>query len=160
MEDLYSEFAQIVVTLDDGQTWQVVDSTFATGWYWASHMYNITPMLERGTRFRIGFTYDDCGGNWGYGIGIDNVKVKHGDDFTWLSISPYKGKTSFFGGYTDTCEITIGAYSTYDGFDDDESAYISYGVNLENLAIMSINTGVVMSTDNDVLPGVFRLHQN
>ena len=160
MEDLYSEFAQIVVTLDDGQTWQVVDSTFATGWYWASHMYNITPMLEGGTSFRIGFTYDDCGGNWGYGIGIDNVKVKHGDDFTWLSISPYKGKTSFFGGYNDTVEIKIGAYSTYDGFDDDESAYISYGVNLENLAIMSINTGVVMSTDNDVLPGVFRLHQN
>ena len=160
MEDLYSEFAQIVVTLDDGQTWQVVDSTFTTGWYWASHMYNITPMLEGGTSFRIGFTYDDCGGNWGYGIGIDNVKVKHGDDFTWLSISPYKGKTSFFGGYNDTVEIKIGAYSTYDGFDDDESAYISYGVNLENLAIMSINTGVVMSTDNDVLPGVFRLHQN
>ena len=160
MEDLYSEFAQIVVTLDDGETWQVVDSTFATGWYWASHMYNITPMLEGGTSFRIGFTYDDCGGNWGYGIGIDNVKVKHGDDFTWLSISPYKGKTSFFGGYNDTVEIKIGAYSTYDGFDDDESAYISYGVNLENLAIMSINTGVVMSTDNDVLPGVFRLHQN
>ena len=25
---------------------------------------------------------------------------------------------------------------------------------------MSINTGVVMSVDNDVLPGVFRLHQN
>ena len=160
MEALYSEFAQIVVTLDDGETWQVVDSTFATGWYWASHMYNITPMLEGGTSFRIGFTYDDCGGNWGYGIGIDNVKVKHGDDFTWLSISPYKGKTSFFGGYNDTVEIKIGAYSTYDGFDDDESAYISYGVNLENLAIMSINTGVVMSTDNDVLPGVFRLHQN
>ena len=160
MEDLYSEFAQIVVTLDDGQTWQVVDSTFATGWYWASHMYNITPMLEGGTSFRIGFTYDDCGGNWGYGIGIDNVKVKHGDDFTWLSISPYKGNTSFFGGYNATVEIKIGAYSTYDGFDDDESAYISYGVNLENLAIMSINTGVVMSTDNDVLPGVFRLHQN
>ena len=160
MEDLYSEFAQIVVTLDDGETWQVVDSTFATGWYWASHMYNITPMLEGGTSFRIGFTYDDCGGNWGYGIGIDNVKVKHGDDFTWLSISPYKGKTSFFGGYNDTVEIKIGAYSTYDGFDDDESAYISYGVNLENLAIMSINTGVVMSNDNDVLPGVFRLHQN
>ena len=160
MEDLYSEFAQIVVTLDDGETWQVVDSTFATGWYWASHMYNITPMLEGGTSFRIGFTYDDCGGNWGYGIGIDNVKVKHGDDFTWLSISPYKGKTSFFGGYNDTVEIKIGAYSTYDGFDDDESAYISYGVNLENLAIMSINTGVVMFTDNDVLPGVFRLHQN
>ena len=160
MEDLYSEFAQIVVTLDDGETWQVVDSTFATGWYWASHMYNITPMLEGGTSFRIGFTYDDCGGNWGYGIGIDNVKVKHGDDFTWLSISPYKGKTSFFGGYNDTVEIKIGAYSTYDGFDDDESAYISYGVNLENLAIMSINTGVVMSADNDVLPAVFRLHQN
>jgi hypothetical protein len=160
MEDLYSEFAQIVVSLDDGQTWQVVDSTFTTGWYWASHMYNITPMLEGGTSFRIGFTYDDCGGNWGYGIGIDNVKVKHGDDFTWLSISPYKGKTSFFGGYNDTVEIKIGAYSTYDGFDDDESAYISYGVNLENLAIMSINTGVVMSADNDVLPAVFRLHQN
>ena len=160
MEDLYSEFAQIVVSLDDGQTWQVVDSTFTTGWYWASHMYNITPMLEGGTSFRIGFTYDDCGGNWGYGIGIDNVKVKHGDDFTWLSISPYKGKTSFFGGYNDTVEIKIGAYSTYDGFDDDESAYISYGVNLENLAIMSINTGVVMFADNDVLPAVFRLHQN
>ena len=153
MEDLYSEFAQIVVSLDDGQTWQVVDSTFTTGWYWASHMYNITPMLEGGTSFRIGFTYDDCGGNWGYGIGIDNVKVKHGDDFTWLSISPYKGKTSFFGGYNDTVEIKIGAYSTYDGFDDDESAYISYGVNLENLAIMSINTGVLCPLITMYYPG-------
>jgi len=172
MDDLYSEFAQILVTTDEGcvddlsdtpcdsASWQVVDSTFTTGWYWASHMYNITPMIEGGTSFRVGFTYDDCGGNWGYGIGIDNVKIKHGDDFTWLSISPYKGKTSFFGGYNDTVEITIGAYSTYDGFDDGETAYISYGVNLENLATMSINTGVVMSSDDDVIPGVFKLHQN
>jgi hypothetical protein len=43
---------------------------------------------------------------------------------------------------------------------DGETAYISYGVNLENLATMSINTGVVMSSDDDVIPGVFKLHQN
>ena len=172
MDDLYSEFAQILVTTEagcvddaedtpcDSSSWQVVDSTFTTGWYWASHMYNITPMLEGASSFRVGFTYDDCGGNWGYGIGIDNVKIKHGDDFTWLSISPYKGKTSFYGGYNDTVEISIGAYSTYDGFDDSETAYISYGVNLENLATMSINTGVVMSAEDDIIPGVFKLHQN
>ena len=172
MDDLYSEFAQILVTTEagcvddaedtpcDSSSWQVVDSTFTTGWYWASHMYNITPMLEGASSFRVGFTYDDCGGNWGYGIGIDNVKIKHGDDFTWLSISPYKGKTSFYGGYNETIEISIGAYSTYDGFDDSETAYISYGVNLENLATMSINTGVVMSAEDDIIPGVFKLHQN
>ena len=172
MDDLYSEFAQIVVTTEagcvddaedtpcDSSSWQVVDSTFSTGWYWASHMYNISPMIEGASSFRVGFTYDDCGGNWGYGIGIDNVKIKHGDDFTWLSISPYKGKSSFYGGYNDTVEITIGAYSTYDGFDDSETAYISYGVNLENLSTMSINTGVVMSAGDDIVPGVFKLHQN
>ena len=69
-------------------------------------------------------------------------------------------ESSFYGGYNDTVEITIGAYSTYDGFDDSETAYISYGVNLENLSTMSINTGVVMSAGDDIVPGVFKLHQN
>ena len=157
-ELIYSEEAWVSVTTDDGASWQVVDSSFSTGWNsWASYMYNLTPMLNGATSFRVGFFYDDCGGNWAYGVGVDNVKVKQGDDFTWLSISPYKGQTSYFGGLNDTVAVTIGAYSTYDGFDDSESAYITHGT---NLSIMSINTGVVMSADSDILPGVFMLHQN
>jgi len=158
---IYSEEAWISITTDDGENWQLVDSTFTTGWNsWASYIYNITPMLGGATTFRVGVFYDDCGGNWAYGVGVDNIKVKQGDDYTWLSISPYRGQTSYYGGINDTVAITVGAYSTYDGFDDDESAYISYGASLENLAIMDINTGVVMSNDEDVLPGVFMLHQN
>jgi len=158
---IYSEEAWVSITTDDGANWQLVDSTFTTGWNsWASYIYNITHMLDGATTFRVGVFYDDCGGNWAYGVGVDNIKIKQGDDYTWLSISPYRGQTSYYGGINDTVAITIGAYSPYDGFDDGESAYISYGASLENLAIMDINTGVVMSTDEDVLPGVFKLHQN
>ena len=158
VDDLYSEDGHIILTVDDGLTWEVIDSTFSTGWYWASHMYNITDMLEGATSYRIGFMYDDCDGNWGYGIGIDNVHIKQGDDLSWLSISPYKGKSSFYGGYNDTVEVEIGVYSLYDGLEENENTYISYGDG--GFTTLTINTGVYMSAHNEVVPGTFALHQN
>ena len=86
-----------------------------------------------------------------------------------FKLSSQKGKSSFYGGYNDSVEVKIGVYSNSDGVwfegnnnspptlcttDCNQNAYVSYGVNIENLAILPINTGVIMSTDNSITPGV------
>ena len=46
MQGLYSENASISYSTDSGTTWEVLDSSFTTGWYWASYMYNLTPLIS------------------------------------------------------------------------------------------------------------------
>ena len=97
-QPLYVDEFKIHVSVDDGETWALVDSTMETGiWYWASYMYNLTQHLDDATSFKVAFQYHDCGGEWGYGVGIDNIKVKEGDDYTWLTVSPYSGTCGYFG---------------------------------------------------------------
>ena len=100
----YSEDASIVVSVDNGATWIAIDSTITTavtwsGWYaadeteanWHTLMYNITPYIEPGI-FNVGVHYDDCGGNWSSGIGVDNAFVVQGDANHWLSWERLSGK--------------------------------------------------------------------
>ena len=54
-------------------------------------MYNITPYLIEGS-YNIGINYNDCGGAWAYGIGIDNLFIVQGDSTHWLSFERLSGK--------------------------------------------------------------------
>jgi len=109
-ENWYSDNASILVSADSGATWITIDSTFATslGGYndyysyyvpdfnfgdanWHTLMYNITPYLIEGS-YNIGINYNDCGGAWAYGIGIDNLFIVQGDSTHWLSFERLSGK--------------------------------------------------------------------
>ena len=61
-------------------------------WHWASYMYNLEPYVSDASSFRVGFQYSDCGAEWAYGVALDNIAVKMGDSFTWLTVSPYKAQ--------------------------------------------------------------------
>ncbi len=148
-------------TVDDGASWIVLDSTLATGWEWQSYMYNITPHLGGATTFKVAFNYHDCEGEWGYGVALDNVAVKEGDDFTWITVSPYKGVATYNStalSANDSITVTVGVYGTYDGFSElDELIIASNAGNIN----VNVGVGVVVSIDeNSLAPFEFALHQN
>ena len=151
----------IYASVDDGSSWVLLDSTVSTGWEWQSHMYNLTPHLGGATTFKIAFNYMDCGGEWGYGVGLDNVAVKEGDDFTWLTVSPYKGVSTYNStawSANDSITVTVGAYGTYDGFSETDELIVAH----DNGQIsINVGVGVVVAMDeNDLAPFEFALHQN
>ena len=78
-------------------------------------MINLHPYLNGSTQFRVGLQYTDCGGNWGYGVAVDNIRIKEGDDFTWLTVSPYSGTADLGGSAHDSINVKIGMYGVYDG---------------------------------------------
>ena len=90
-------------------------------------MINLHPYLNGETQFRIGLQYTDCGGNWGYGVAVDNVRIKEGDDFTWLTVSPYKG----VAGPQDSISVKVGMYGVYDGFSIEEELLVEGIQNLD-----------------------------
>ena len=100
-QGLYSENASISYSTDTGTTWDVLDSNFTTGWYWASYMYNLTPLINGANSLKIKINYDDCEGNWGYGIGVDNV------DVSAASARGIVVMNTPFGNATTTAEHTI-----------------------------------------------------
>jgi len=158
-QGLYSENASISYSTDAGTTWDVLDSNFTTGWYWASYMYNLTPLISGANSLKIKFNYDDCEGNWGYGIGVDNVAIKQGDMLSWLTISPYDGKVLTSGSLNDTVAVTVGVYGQFDGFTTSENLYLyggSYTVNFP------VGVGVTVSLDDNhgLSPFKFKLNNN
>ena len=81
----YAESASIIVSSDNGATWTIVDSTIQTrlemdgyspvDWTdanWHTMTYDLTPYINPGI-FTVGIRYTDCGGNFVYGIGVDNL---------------------------------------------------------------------------------------
>jgi len=165
----YSEDAFIVVSTDNGANWTVVDSTFTTavtwdGYYaydnteanWHTLMYNITPYIEPGI-FNVGVHYDDCGGNWSSGIGVDNVYVIQGDESHWLSWERLSGE--IISGDSMSMSLTMMPQQ-------DQNQYETATLFLEGTT-MHQAVDIVMITDpenagidNDVLPYKFALHQN
>ena len=165
----YSEDAFIVVSTDNGANWTVVDSTFTTavswsGYYaydnteanWHTIMYNITPYIELGI-FNVGVRYDDCGGNWSSGIGVDNLHVIQGDETNWLSWERLSGE--IISG--DTMSMSLSMMPQ-----QDQNEYETATLFLEGMA-MSQSIDIDMITDpetagvnNDVLPNKYALHQN
>ena len=103
-DSLYAESASIVVSTDNGATWTVVDSTFATRLEWDGYLpvdwadanwhtmtYDLTPYISPGI-FTVGIRYTDCGGNFAYGIGVDNVNIIKGDNSSWLTMERSAGE--------------------------------------------------------------------
>jgi hypothetical protein len=158
-QPLYADEFKIHVSVDDGETWALVDSTMETGiWYWASYMYNLTQHIDDATSFKVAFQYNDCGGEWGYGVAIDNVAIKEGDDFTWLTVSPYKGTAVAIGNLNDSISVQIGVYGTDDDFTIAEDLVIAS----DNAELtVQIGVGVEVAIDESGLtPFEFALHQN
>ena len=165
----FAEDAFIVVSTDNGASWTIVDSTFTTavtwsGWYayddteanWHTLMYNITPYIEPGI-FNVGVHYDDCGGNWSSGIGVDNVYVIQGDESHWLSWERLSGE--IISGDSMNMSLTMMPQQ-------DQNQYETATLFLEGTT-MHQAVDIVMITDpenagidNDVLPYKFALHQN
>ena len=158
-QPLYADEFKIHVSVDDGETWALVDSTMETGvWYWASYMYNLTQHIDDATSFKVAFQYHDCGGEWGYGVAIDNVAIKEGDDFTWLTVSPYKGTAVAVGNLNDSISVQIGVYGTDDDFTIAEDLVIAS--DYTELTVL-IGVGVEVAIDESGLtPFEFALHQN
>ena len=156
--NLYSDDGLIHVSTDDGTTWAVVDSVFSTGWNWQRYMYNLSPYIGDAASFKVAFQYHDCNGNWGYGIGVDDIMIKEGDQFTWLTVSPRKGTTPSAGSYNDSITVTVGVYALNDGFTGADDIIVEAG---ENEITVQVGVGVQVAVDESGdLPRQFALHQN
>ena len=155
----YADDFSVLISVDDGENWTVIDNSMETGvWFWASYMYNLEPYVSDVNSFKVGFQYSDCNAEWAYGVALDNVAVKMGDSFTWLTVSPYKGTANYSGGYNDSMTVKVGAYGVYDGFTIEEELLIESG---ENLISIQVGVGVEVEIDNsNVIPMSFNLYQN
>ena len=121
-------------------------------------MYNLEPYIGDASSFKIGFEYDDCGGNWGYGVAVDRVAIKMGDDFTWLTVSPFSGNVSAFATQNDSIGVKIGVYGVYDGLQIEDELLIESG---QNVANVPIGVGIEVDVDDSyITPKEFALHQN
>ena len=102
--DQYAESGSIVVSTDNGASWTVVDSTISTKVEWDGYLavdwsdanwhtmsYDITPYISPGI-FTVGIRYTDCGGNFAYGMGVDNIKIIQGDNSSWLTMERNAGE--------------------------------------------------------------------
>jgi len=158
--NLYSDDFKIHLTVDDGATWTLVDSTMETGvWYWASYMYNLAPYIGDATSFKVAFQYHDCDGNWGYGVAIDNIAIKEGDDFTWLTVSPYKGTAVAIDNLNDSISVQIGVYGTDDDFTIAEDIVVASDYS-ELTVQIGVGVEVVGIDESGLTPFEFALHQN
>ena len=151
----FAEDASISYSTDSGASWEVINSSFTTGFYWTSFMYNLTPHLSGDTSLKIKFNYNDCGGNWAFGIGVNNVAIKQGDMLSWLTISPYNGKVVA----SDTVDITVGIYAPYDGFNSFEEVYIYGGPYIINLPV-GVGVSLALDDKEKNYPDTYRLYNN
>ena len=165
----YADFAELLISTDGGNTWTTIDSSFSN-WFngpayevvgWDKLLYNITPYTTGNQIIQVAVHYTDCGGNWGYGIGVDNIVIKHGDDYSWLTLSPYEGTV----GAGDTIDITVGVYGIMDGFSANETAVLTASRPDGSTAYeVSVSIGMSVGESGvdipEGVPGVFALHQN
>ncbi len=158
-QGLYSENASISYSSDTGTTWDVLDSNFTTGWYWASYMYNLTHLIDGANSLKIKINYDDCEGNWGYGIGVDNVAIKQGDMLSWLTISPYDGKVLTSGSLNDTVAVTVGVYGQLDDFTTTEDLYLYGGSYTINFPV-GVGVTVALDDNSGLSPFKYKLNNN
>ena len=156
--NLYSDDLLIHVSVEDDTSWILVDSTLYTGWNWQSYIYNLTPYIGDAGSFKVAFQYHDCDGNWGYGVALDNIAIKEGDDFTWITVSPYSGTLDELGGINDSANIVVGVYGPYNGFSAADEVIVASG---ELEITVQVGVGVQVSIEETgIMPLQFALHQN
>ena len=163
------------MSTDNGATWTEVENSFRTGVTWDGYyaydpteaswhtlMYNLTPYISEGI-FNVGILYDDCGGNWSSGIGVDNIWVTQGDEDNWLSWE----RLSFMvvPGDTMSMSLTMMPQADLDYeiegeiiISDDPSFYY-------NQTSMTVDISMIMGDESSIidvagLPDKFALHQN
>ena len=151
----WADYSDILVSTNGGGTWSLIDSSFINKAGWTKLLYNLTPYTAGAQLLQIAIRYHDCNGNWGYGIAVDNIAIKQGGDFSWLTVSPYEGKI----GIGDTVNMTIGAYGVYDGFSANETVELTAAPHLTNINI-NMTVGDVGIDLPEGVPGSFALHQN
>ena len=149
------DHAEIVYSTNGGGSWTFLDSNFVNPSGWTKLLYNLTPHVAGQSIVQIGVLFNDCGGAWGYGIGVDNVAIKQGGDFSWLTVSPYEGKI----GIGDTVNMAIGAYGVYDGFSANETIEITATPHDADINV-NMTVGDVGLDLPAGIPGFFALHQN
>ena len=156
--NLYSDDLLIHVSVEDDTSWILIDSTLYTGWNWQSYIYNLTPNIGDATSFKVAFQYHDCDGNWGYGVALDNIAIKEGDDFTWITVSPYSGTLDNLGGINDSANIVVGVYGPYAGFSATDELIVASG---ELEITVQVGVGAQVSIEEPgITPLQFALHQN
>jgi len=165
----YSENAFIIVSTDNGANWTVVDSTFKTsvtwsGYYaydnteanWHTLMYNITPYIEPGI-FNVGIHYDDCGGNWSSGIGVDNLQVIQGDETNWLSWERLSGE--IVSGDSMTMSLTMIPQQDQNQYEI-ATLYLEENTMSQLIDIFMITDLESLGIKEYDLPNKYELHQN
>jgi hypothetical protein len=155
----YADDFSVLISTDDGTNWTLIDNSMETGvWFWASYMYNLEPYVSNYNSFKVGFQYSDCNAEWSYGVALDNVAVKMGDSFTWLTVSPYKGTANYAGGYNDSMTVKVGSYGVYEDFTIEDELLVESG---ESLISIQLGVGVEVEIDNpNLIPIKFNLYQN
>ena len=149
----YSEDLFLLLSTNYGETWVKIDTTMGTGtWNWNSRMYNITDAINGATSFILAFFYNDCNGNWAFGVGIDNFAVNIGEDTDWLTISPYSGILE----PGESLNTTVRVYTDNNDIIN-ESVQLSVANEILNIPIV-INPS--LSSDEYDIPTEYRLGQN
>ena len=123
---------------------------------WHTLMYNITPYIEPGI-FNVGVHYDDCGGNWSSGIGVDNAFVVLGDANHWLSWERLSGKIVSW----DTMSVSL-TMMPQENQNEFESAmlYLEGESMYQSVNIVMITDPDNVGVDTNTGPFSFALHQN
>ncbi len=155
-DGFYVDHSSIWVSTDGANTWSMIDSSYANGDAgWQKLLYNITPYTSGNSILQVAIRYSDCGGHWGYGIGVDNVAVKQGDDYSWLTLSPVESTI----GSGATVNVTVGIYGFMVGMTASETAVMTatpYEVDIN----VSMAVGESSIDTPEGVPGEFALHQN
>ena len=152
----YSEELHLMVSNDFGANWVMIDSTMSGGPGWVSRMYEITEYVEGMDTFIAGLYYTDCGGNWAYGVAVDNFAVHIADDDEVMAINPYAG-WAYAG---STHPVTVSLLNNPSGYSDTE---LQLTAAWDDTLLIPVVMGIDLQTDEgDIqsLPTGFVLKQN
>ena len=123
---------------------------------WHTLMYNITPYIEPGI-FNVGIHYDDCGGNWSSGIGVDNIYIVQGNENHWLSWERVSGK--IVSGDSMSVSLTMMPQENQNHYEE-ATLFLEGGSMFQSVNIEMITDPDNISTTTNGSPFVFKLHQS
>ena len=166
--DQFAEDASIEVSTDNGATWTVVDSTIETRLEWDGYLpvdwadanwhtmaYDLTPYISPGI-FTVGVRYTDCGGNFAYGIGVDNASIVKGDNSSWLTMERSSGDIA----PKDTMSMSLTMMPR-----EDQNHIITSQLSVGPIASFDINIAMItdpsaLGIDNNAVLDKLSLSQN
>ena len=144
-----------MVSFDYGGTWTIIDSTLGGNPNWTSRMFDITNHLNGATSFIAALYYTDCGGNWAFGVGIDNFAIHLADDNEIIIIDPYAG----WAEAGSTIEVGMSVLNQPFNF---VNTTLQLDAGYENFTI-PVYFGLTLDVDDeaiDIIPLKNTLHQN